>query len=1116
MFIGRLEGLRHSPCVYSPPLKALSVVVIAMGCSATFACTDIIDFDVPSQPLEAAVVEFARQAQVSVLLPGQTERKTITNGLMGTYCAREGLEIMFDGKEIQASINESNLIVFREIKKIIDPTNEEGEHQMINTTISARGDQGDEMRKERRRGRNLLASAIAAVFAGGVGGAAAQAQDQVQGVGAASVLEEISVTGSRIRQSGMQTPTPVTAMVAEEMELLSPGTLMDQLDQLPQFMNNNTLENAAGWTATGGQSTLNLRGVGGNRTLVLLDGRRVVPSNRLSTVDTSMFPQALIQRTEVVTGGASAAYGSDAITGVVNFILDTDFEGLSANVQGGISGLGDRETGRYSLAGGFALGDRAHVVMGAEYFHAGGIPNYDKRDWYESWGDVNFGATRGVPNQTPQRLRVANTITREFTLGGLIVSSPLAGTQFLDDGSPAPFFNGDLMDITATTALRSGRIAGIHVGGRGTQTSGDQIERHHQVLAPQERGNFFTHVKYDLNDTTELSLQGMYGRGKVTARKGGYIFSRALDEITIYQDNAFLSEELRARMVATGTQSFLLHKQVSSEDPLNNSVDGAPQTTTMLSLTAALDGTFGISGRDWDYSAYYQYGESLRHLELHGHRNDRTYRAIDAVRHPVTGTIVCRSTLSVPNDGCVPLNMFGRNNESQQARDYIQDMAFTDTKVSQHAAEFLVTGSPFDIWAGEVYVAAGVSYRKDFLDQIGCDVGGCPIPLVGFGPTRTPLDANGSPIYRGLPPALVGRQIMELTTGALIVGGYNVKEVFAETQIPLLRAVPFVEALDISLAARYADYSGSGGIWAWKGGLDWQIVNDVRFRLTSSRDIRAASLAERYDQSTGGGNVTDPFLDDRVYIISTMQGGNENVLPEYADTLTFGVVYQPSWLEGFSASVDVYDIKLTDAISILGTANIVNECFRVGAFCNLIDRDASGLIQTVRNFYINLDETRTTGMDIETAYRRPISVFGGEESLSLRVIGSHLSEASIKPYIGAEIDSVGVLDLADWQVLLSATYVRGPLSVGWTENWRSEVKRDRLWVSGIDVDDNTIASQSLSNLRVTYGFDGPDQNYSVYGMVSNVFDRDPSRVMGLNNIWGAIGRTYTMGLDYRY
>src|SRR5690606_34478109 len=140
----------------------------------------------------------------------------------------------------------------------------------------------------------------------------------------------------------------------------------------------------------------------------------------------------------------------------------------------------------------------------------------------------------------------------------------------------------------------------------------------------------------------------------------------------------------------------------------------------------------------------------------------------DSIRHPDTGNIICRSTLSVPDDGCVPLNMFGRNNETQAARDYIHDVAYTNTEVTQHAAEILLTGSPLEIWAGDVYVATGLSYRKDNLDQMGCDVGGCPIPLVGQGPVRTPLDANGNPIYLGLPPALVGRQIMELTTGALI------------------------------------------------------------------------------------------------------------------------------------------------------------------------------------------------------------------------------------------------------------------------------------------------------------------------------------------------------------
>lgn len=1053
-------------------------------------------FQIAPQPVGTALLELAQQANVPILLPREKFSGIESKGLDGNYALDEAIGILLEGTRVRVSVvGESRQLLVRIESQ--GSENKQSQNKVIN-------EGSEEMIVQNKTRRNLLASAIAAVFSGGVAGPVANAQDD------GSVLEEISVTGSRIRQSGMAAPTPVTTMAQDELELLSPGTLMDQLDLLPQFVNNNTLENASGWTQTGGQSTLNLRGVGGNRTLVLLDGRRIVPSNRLSTVDTSMFPQALIQRTEVVTGGASAAYGSDAISGVVNFILDTDFEGFSANVQGGVSSLGDREVGRYSLAGGFDLGDRAHMVLGGEYYDAKGIPNYDGRDWYQYWGDINFGARGGVPIQTPQRIRVPNVISRTYTLGGLIATGPLAGTQFLSDGTPAPYFDGDIMDFTATSALSRGQINGSHVGGRGSQTSGDVIALESQVLAPQDRGSLFAHLKYDISDSTELSLQAIYGRGTVRARKGGYIFSRSLEQITIFDDNAFLPETIRQQMADKNISSFVLSKQVSPADLLNNSAEGAPQTTTMLSLTAALDGAIGDSG--WNYSAYYQYGESLRNLRLYGHRNDRTWRAIDSVRDPATGQIVCRSTLSVPNDGCQPLNMFGRNQESQEARDYIHDGAFTHTNLYQHAAEFVVNGSPMELWAGPLYVAGGLSYRKDELDQIGCDVAGCPIPIVGTGPVRTPLDANGNPIYKGLPPAQVGRQTMDLTTGALIQGAFSVKEVFAEGQVPLLREMPGAQSVDMNLAARYADYQGSGGIWAWKVGIDWQIYDDLRFRLTRSRDIRAASLAERYDVSTGGGNVTDPFLNDAVYIVSTQQGGNPEVEPEYADTLTYGLVYQPSWLPNVSASVDVYDIKLTNAIAILGLADIVNECFRVGAFCDKINRDASGMIQTVRNIYINLNQTRTTGMDVELQYRQPVSLFGGDENLRMRMIASHLSEVSIDPYIGSKIDNVGVNDNADWRVMFSATYSRGPLSVAWTENWRSEVKRDRLWVSGVDVDDNTIASQSLSNLRVTWSAD----NYSIYGAVSNVFDRNPSRVMGLNSIYDVIGRNYTVGLNYRY
>ncbi|HHX82369.1 MAG TPA: TonB-dependent receptor plug domain-containing protein, partial [Pseudomonadaceae bacterium] len=288
-----------------------------------------------------------------------------------------------------------------------------------NTSRGARG--GNPCRTFRRSTLSKLSVVIAGLTACSV-----MAQD---------VVEEVSVTGSRIRDTGMTSPTPVTSISRDEMDNLSPGTLMDSLDLLPQFLNSSTIEDTGSpttgtWSGVGAQSTLNMRGVGGNRTLVLLNGRRIVPSNRLSTVDINLFPQALIQRTEAVTGGASAAYGSDAIAGVTNFILDTGFEGFSANLQGGVTDYGDGENARASIAAGRSLNERSHFILGADYYRSASIDNFDGRDWYRPWGSINHGATGGVPNQLPQREQYDNVYSRNSTFGGLIPSGPLAGTHF--------------------------------------------------------------------------------------------------------------------------------------------------------------------------------------------------------------------------------------------------------------------------------------------------------------------------------------------------------------------------------------------------------------------------------------------------------------------------------------------------------------------------------------------------------------------------------------------------------------------------------------------------------------------------------------------------------------
>src|SRR5690606_37234180 len=249
------------------------------------------------------------------------------------------------------------------------------------------------------------------------------------------------------------------------MDILATTTLGDALDALPQFRGSTTLGDTqnmfgGGYLGNGGQSNLNLRVVGGSRTLVLLDGRRFVPSNRYGQVDINLFPSALIQRTEVVTGGASAAYGSDAVTGVSNFLLNNEFEGLSVNAQYGASEMGDAKNYKISAGGGVAVGERGNFVWGFEGFKSDEITDYSGRDWFQAWGDLDFGAA-----VTPRRVRYANVSTRGENYGGLIRRGPLAGTYFDSEGQPAQFQAGSVLDLSAQTGLRTGVIQGTQVGG---------------------------------------------------------------------------------------------------------------------------------------------------------------------------------------------------------------------------------------------------------------------------------------------------------------------------------------------------------------------------------------------------------------------------------------------------------------------------------------------------------------------------------------------------------------------------------------------------------------------------------------------------------------------------
>ena len=345
---------------------------------------------------------------------------------------------------------------------------------------------------------------LACACAAALGCSIAQAQQPSQQgqQGQQGPVEEVTVTGTLIARSGMNTPTPVTAVTADDLSMMAPNNVIEALSQLPLFYGNTSSASPGNFFTSPGSGNLNLRGIGTNRTLVLLNGRRVVQSTRFGGTDINLFPEALLSRVESVTGGASAQYGTDAITGVTNFILNTDFEGVSAHVQGGTTSRGDGDNWETSFAFGSDIGDRFHFLFSTDKYKQDGIFTYEGRDWYKAWGIVNNADPNG-----PQRLVRPYVVSTTATEDGLISApgTPLNGLNFNSDGTAAtPFIRNPAYTGTAQSIA----------GGTG---SGDFIGADRPTLAPDyERSSSFVYLNFDVNDNVKLFFQGIYGTSLTT------------------------------------------------------------------------------------------------------------------------------------------------------------------------------------------------------------------------------------------------------------------------------------------------------------------------------------------------------------------------------------------------------------------------------------------------------------------------------------------------------------------------------------------------------------------------------------------------------------------------
>ncbi|MEY4966273.1 MAG: hypothetical protein RL274_1856 [Pseudomonadota bacterium] len=938
--------------------------------------------------------------------------------------------------------------------------------------------------------------------------ATAPAQAQLNGG-----VESVVVSGSRLVSNGAQAPTPVTVISAEQLELAAPRNVVDGLLQLPAFKGSLSVANqSTGTTASNGAGYLNLRGLGVQRTLVLLDGRRMVPASSAGSVDAAQIPEALIQRVDVVTGGASAAYGSDAVSGVVNFILDTKFDGLKANAQTGISGSGDNLHYSTSITGGMSfLNERLHVVGSVLDYKSNGVTAASARAWTSRGVSAisNPAYIRALPTSPTNSglLVVTNPYSSVAALGGLITNTALAGTAFDQNGAAIPFNYGTL------------RSAAQMSGGDGYNPN------LLLTLQPsQRRDQIFTRATYDVSDNFSIYVQAMASQNHIQYNSLP-TFELSNTSFTVLRDNAFLPQTIKdylATPAGLGIATFT----VGRISPDFN-IPHMDAITSSGTVTIGFDGK--VPGSSWTYNAYGQMGRNRDSYKTRDNPISRNlYRASDAVVNPATGQIVCRESLSNPSAtaisnpvGCSPLNIFGVGRASAASLKYITGTAIQIVRVAEDVAEFSAKGGLFDIQGGTVSAALGAGYRREAFNQ-------------ETDAQSQEIRSNagiGAAFPAGLINTLGG---FERTNPQPTRGGYNVTEVFGELQVPLLQNLPGVQSLSLNGAVRYVSYSTSGGVVPWKLGLVYEPTDGLRVRASRSTDIRAANLGELYQGSSQGtSTVQDPANGGVTTNVITGAVGNPLLQPETANTSTVGAVFTPySLFNGFAPglefSVDYYQINISKAISTLSAQQELNFCANGSAQqCSFITRNPTGTLSRISLPFFNAAARQTKGLDFEVSYSTPLSgvMPDLDGSVTFRGLVNYIGQFTTQVQGASPIQLAGDIgnSLPKWSGVFSANVDLGRW--GWyvQERWVGGGKFDNTNNNGSGIYPNQVGSVYYTDTTIT--FDAfPQTGVSLAFSINNLFDRDPPStpsflIAGSNysnrTLYDMIGRQYSIGLKFK-
>jgi outer membrane receptor protein involved in Fe transport len=930
-------------------------------------------------------------------------------------------------------------------------------------------------------------------------GASAFAQTTVAAPDGAASVDEVVVTGSRIVTAGFSAPTPVTVVSTEQLQRTAPGAIPEGLNQLPQFAGSRS--NATSGAGANSPSTgnyLNLRNLGANRTLILLDGQRLPPTTYEGITDANIIPQALVQRVEVVTGGASAAYGSDAVSGVINFVLDTKYNGVKGLVQWGETRYHDAPTFKANIAaGGSILDGRIHLLASYDHYQQKGLPNNQARPrGNENWLRTGAG-TAANPYKEQSDVRFANA-----SYGTLIAASntgnPLRNYTFIPGGLAVPFNLG-----TPTGS------AGFSVGGDGVVAIGKTL------TGTQDTDQLFLRADFEVTPGIEGFAQLSYSKSftsNITVGSGTQV-----GDFRIFTDNAFIADSTRATLRAAGVDSFI-GSRLQADQPFKLGRFYNDATIFVAGLKGELFDKYR-----WDVG--YSHGDTgLEAFHEGNFDTQRYYAGLDAVRN-AQGQIVCRITITNPGvlDACVPFNIFGNGSPSKEAYNYIAQTSTYQVAQTMDIVTGNISGEVFQLPAGPVSLAVGVEYRRQDLDQTSNTDPSKSIDLTGI---RT----NTSPFILRYNSTNVG------STSAK----QNVKEAYGEVAVPLLKDVAFARELSLNGAFRYTDYSTSGSVKTWKVGGSWSPIDAVRIRATRSRDIRAPTLNELFAAPNSGSIA---FLDIHTNTnarLTNTTTGNPQLTPELADTLTAGVVFRPSFAPRLQMSVDYYTIKIKDAIGNIAVNTIVEECEAsngASELCSFFQRPLPFSNRTPANFPslrtsypINLASVEVSGLDFEVSYRADINwgLFSDSSTLDMRVVGGHLfdylSKAEEKALVQQTNNSGN--NTKD-RVNVAFNWRDGPFSLSTQTRFFGTRKKTQnptvVYSPEVDTD---IPSLSYTDATATYRFERFGGNLETYLTITNLFDKDPPLIPDTTQpgqiypantaLYDIFGRTYTAGLRFSF